>query len=221
MNSFDLKIVGIISMLIDHIGFVFWDESILRIIGRIAFPIFAFQSVIGYEHTNNKKKHLLKIFLFGVISQPSYYLMNNAVNQFAKLNIMFTILLGLASISAFNKFKKKFDGFLAVSFVCLFGIILRVDYGCFGILLIFFFYYFKNNKRKMVLAICLLFTVRYILNIVYIDTIYYLKVLLSSCLSLILICLYNKKEGIKTKYLFYVFYPLHMLILVIIYYFIY
>lgn len=217
MNSFDLKIVGIISMLIDHIGFVFWDKSILRIIGRIAFPIFAFQSVIGYEHTNNKKKHLLKIFLFGVISQPSYYLMNDAVNQFAKLNIMFTILLGLASISAFNKFKKKFDGFLAVSFVCFLGIILRVDYGWFGILLIFFFYYFKNNKRKMVLAICLLFTLRYILNIVYIDTIYYLKVLLSSCLSLILICLYNKKEGIKTKYLFYVFYPLHMLVIYLIY----
>ena len=217
MSSFVLKIIGIITMLIDHIGYVFYDHSILRVIGRIAFPIFAFQSVIGYEHTSNKKKHLLKLFLFGVISQIPFYLMNNAVKQFASLNIMFTILLGLISISIFNKFSNRFDGLLAVFFICFLGIILRVDYGWFGVLLIFLFNYFKDNKIKMVLATCILFVLHYAMKIVYLDALYYLKLLFSSFLSLVPICLYNKKEGIKTKYLFYVFYPLHMLLLWLIF----
>ena len=219
MSSFVLKIIGMISMLIDHIGFVFYDTLPLRIIGRLAFPIFAFQSVIGFEHTSNKKKHFLKLFLFGLISQIPFSLLYIITKQPMMINVMFTILLGLLSIYTFETFENKINGFIAVFLISIIGEALRVDYGLFGILTIFFFYYFKESKVKSCVAFSLLFILRFILYIIYVDTIDYLFILLATLAALIPICLYNNKEGRKSKYLFYVFYPLHMIILYLIYLF--
>lgn len=219
MSSFTLKIIGIITMLLDHIGFVFYSPSFLRVIGRIAFPIFAFQAVIGYEHTKDKKKHLLKLFIFGLISQIPFSLMHIISKSALALNVMFTIFLGLLAISIFNEFEKKIDGFIAVILVGILGLFLRVDYGFFGIMAIFLFYYFRNNKTKAAISFSILFLIRYLLYIIYMDTLYYIFILLATISALIPISLYNKKEGIKTKYLFYVFYPLHMLIICLIYLF--
>ncbi len=217
MSSFILKIIAMISMLLDHIGFVFYNHSFLRIIGRLAFPIFAFQSVVGYEHTKDKKKHFWKLFIFALISQIPYYLMVSIDKNFFGLNTMFTILLGLLAICIFNKINNHLLGFLFVLFLAILGYVIHVDYGFFGILTIFLFYYFKDSKTKTCIAFIILFTLCYILHIIYLDTIYYSFVLLATISALIPICLYNKKEGIKTKYLFYVFYPLHMLIIWLIF----
>jgi len=219
MSSFVLKLIGIISMLCDHIGFAFFNHSFLRIIGRIAFPIFAFQAVIGYEHTKDVKKHLIKMMIFAFISQIPFSLLYITLKQRFTLNVMFTIILGLFSIILFNKINNRIICFIVLLLIGCLGSIIRVDYGIFGIVTIFLFYYFKNNKIKMFFYFSITFLIRYLLHIIFIDPIYYSLILLGTLTAFIPISLYNKKEGIKTKYLFYLFYPLHLLIIYLIYLF--
>lgn len=216
MSSFVLKLIGIISMLCDHIGFAFYNHSFLRIIGRIAFPIFAFQAVIGYEHTKDVKKHLIKMMIFAFISQIPFSLLYITLKQPFTLNVMFTIILGLFSIILFNKINNRIIRFIVLLLIGCLGSIIRVDYGIFGIVTIFLFYYFKKNKIKMFFYFSITFLIRYLLHIIFIDPIYYLLILLGTLTAFIPISLYNKKEGIKTKYLFYLFYPLHLLIIYLI-----
>ena len=69
LTSFVLKIIGVITMLSDHIGdSIIGKFSFLNLIGRIAFPIFAFQAVQGFIHTKDFKKHMRKLLIFACIS---------------------------------------------------------------------------------------------------------------------------------------------------------
>ena len=217
MSSFGLKLIGIITMLLDHIGYAFFDDSILRVIGRIAFPIFAFQLVIGFEHTKDIKKHLLKLLFFAFISQLPYYFFRSINSNGFYLNIMFTLLLALITIILFNKFEKKLDGFILVFLMCILAEVLNVSYGWFGICLVFIFYYFKDSKIKKSIAFIVLCLIYYILYIIFDDTIYYLFLLFGTILALIPILLYNNKEGKKLSNLFYWFYPVHMMVIYLFY----
>ena len=75
MSSFTLKILAIIFMTIDHIGFTLFPSNLLlRYIGRLAFPIFAFQMGNGFYHTKNKEKYIFRMLIFTVISQIPFWL---------------------------------------------------------------------------------------------------------------------------------------------------
>ena len=75
MTSFTLKIIALITMFIDHSGYVFAGNfSFCNFIGRIAFPIFAFQISEGYKHTKNLKKYFLRLGIFALISQIPFSL---------------------------------------------------------------------------------------------------------------------------------------------------
>ena len=215
MSSFVLKMIGIISMLLDHIGYAFYGHSILRIIGRLAFPIFAFQAVIGYEHTKNLKKHFFKLLVFAIISEIPFYLLTSITTKTISLNVMFTILLGLFTIELFKKASNKFDGFLIVTLMCIFAQLLNVDYRWFGILTIFFFYYYRDNKVKCLISYALINAAYYLINLVSLEW-FYLYCFISAMFAFILIRFYNNQEGRKTKYLFYLFYPAHMLVIYLV-----
>ncbi len=219
MSSFILKIMGIITMLSDHIGDAFIGHfSFFNLIGRIAFPIFAFQSVQGYINTKNLKKHLIKLFIFACISQiPFMLFLSTFTSEFA-LNIFFTFFLGLLTLFVYDKCKNKILGFLFVIISSIIAELINFDYGAFGILLIFGFYFFRNNKWLMAIITIILCFLKYIPNIIVTPNLYihYLSCGLFTSLSLIFILFYNKKEGPKLKYFFYIFYPLHLLILYII-----
>lgn len=206
-------------MLSDHIGDAIVGRfSFLNLIGRISFPIFAFQAVEGYIHTKDLKKHMTKLFIFACISQiPFMLFLSTFTNNFA-LNIFFTFLLGLISLFIYDKFKNKILGFLFVIFISIVGELIHVDYGAFGILLIFAFYFFKDRKILMVISTIILCFANYISDIIAYPSLYlhYLSCAFFASLSLIFIWFYNKKEGPKLKYFFYIFYPLHLLILYII-----
>lgn len=206
-------------MLSDHIGDTIYGKfSFFNLIGRISFPIFAFQSVQGYIHTKNFKKHMLKLFIFACISQiPFMLFLSTFTTQFA-LNIFFTFFLGLLSLFMYDKCKNKLIGFLLIIFTSIIAEIIHVDYGAFGILLIFIFYFFKDKKLQMIISAILLCFAKYVPNIVKIPSLYshYLSCALFTCVSLIFICFYNKKQGPKAKYFFYIFYPLHLVILYLI-----
>lgn len=203
-------------MLSDHIGDAIYGKfSFLNLIGRISFPIFAFQAVQGYIHTKDFKKHIMKLFIFACISQIPYMLFSTTFTNSFTLNIFFTLFLGLLALFVYDKCKNRILGFLFVVFASIIGQLIHVDYGAFGILLIFVFYFFKDKKVLMAISTIVLCFAKYIPNIVQFPSLYlhYLYCGLFTSLSLIFILLYNKKEGPKAKYFFYVFYPLHLLIL--------
>lgn len=219
MTSFILKIIGIITMLSDHIGdSILCRFSFLNLIGRIAFPLFAFQAVQGYIYTKDLKKHVIKMLIFACISQIPFMLFLSTFTDTFMLNIFFTFTLGLIALYLYDKFKNKILGFIIVIFISILAELIKVDYGAFGILLIFSFYFFKDKKVLMSISTLILCFGNYIIDIISYPSISYIYILCAffTFLPTILILFYNKKEGPKVKYFFYIFYPLHLFILYII-----
>ena len=115
MNSFILKIIACITMFIDHVGYaIFNGPSWFNYIGRIAFPIFAFQISEGYAHTRNIKKYLVRLLIFALVSQIPFMLFVSLVNDDFSLNVIFTLLFGLVSIVIYDKYNKFFGIVVAI-----------------------------------------------------------------------------------------------------------
>ena len=207
-------------MLCDHAGDALIGHfSFLNLIGRTAFPIFAFQIVQGYIHTSNIKKYMLRLFLFACISQIPFMLFLSTFTTNYYLNVFFTLLLGTIALYGYDKIKNKYLGFCFALFIMLIAHFIHVDYSAYGVIVIFLFYIFNtqfNNKKIfMCLAFALITILKYLPNIINHPTVAntYINCILFTCISLIPICIYNGKQGPKTKYLFYAFYPVHLLIL--------
>lgn len=224
MNSFVLKIIACICMLCDHVGdAIFGRLTFLNYIGRFSFIIFAFQIVQGYVHTRNIKKYITRLSFFALISQLPYMLFYyNVFNTFA-INVIFTLLFGLFTILIYDKYNK----FVGISSCFLFGVIAEVckfDYGFFGVFIIFIFYALRNKKVIMSFIFILSTIFKYFLSILKygIPSSYiflgnpYSLCMYFTCLSIIPILLYNGKKGKDAKYLFYIFYPVHLLILALL-----
>ena len=76
LNTNYIKLVAIITMLIDHIGYIFFPNIIIfRIIGRIAFPLFVYCVALGADYTKNINNYILKLLIFGIVTQPIYILL--------------------------------------------------------------------------------------------------------------------------------------------------
>lgn len=231
MTSFVLKIIAIITMAIDHFGDAcFKYITPLNLIGRIAFPIFAFQISEGYIHTKNLKKYFLRLFLFALISQIPFMLFESTYMEGFNLNIFCTLFISLLAIFIYDKVcnsKFKFNKIdkidsvikqiLGILIAVLFGIISELfgfDYGFFGVAIIFLFYIFKNNKLAMVISYITACVLHYGIQIImYGFNIWYILLGIFTILPIIFICLYNGKQGKKVKYLLYLFYPVHLVIL--------
>lgn len=105
INASILKWIAVITMLIDHIGLVFFPEyEILRLIGRISFPIFAFLLCEGYKHTSNIWKYFFRLGIFAIISEIPYNIcLYNQVFYPYSQNIFFELLLGLLVLYLIDK----------------------------------------------------------------------------------------------------------------------
>ena len=224
MNAFVLKIIACITMFMDHISYAIPEKTYwLNYIGRLSFPIFAFQVSEGYTHTKNLKKYIFRLLLFASISQIPYMLFYNLITpNTLVLNVIFTLLLGLISITIYDKYN-KYVGFISAIY---FGIIAQVshcDYGFYGVAIIFLFYVFRNNKILLTVG----FEITSIIYYGYHILKYYSKgtaivtkafqlywpFAVSTMLAIVPILLYNKKKGPNTKHLLYLFYPLHLLLI--------
>lgn len=236
INSNLLKILAMIFMLLDHM----WATLIpgnqwMTNIGRLAFPIFSFLIVEGFIHTSNFKKYLKRLFIFALISEIPFNLIYTGSFIFPfHQNVLFTLLLGLLCINEIEKIKNNknlksiIKGTFKILLFFLISIISFVDYGITGILTIIAFYIFRDFKFAWVgqlISLILLYIVFFkgqsiVLHIFNFE--YYLPLQSIGILSLIPIWLYNGKRGIKSKklqYIFYWFYPMHMLGIYLIYYF--
>ena len=223
LSNFDLKLIAIITMTIDHIGVVFGTPfyNLLRAVGRLSFPIFAFLLTEGYVHTKSFSKYFFRLLVLALISEVIYdYVFYGSFIYIGANNIFFTLALGLLTLFLLDKskglinryFKDKVDLFiilpitylLIIVVMGLMGEFLNFSYGMLGILVISFFYLFKKNFPLTVLSVSLS-------TLILGDTMQYF-----SLLSLILIYFYNKKLGKKCKVFFYLYYPLHILVLGVI-----
>lgn len=221
MNSFILKLIACVTMFIDHIGYVIFDgPSWFNYIGRLAFPIFAFQISEGFVHTKDVKRYLLRLFIFALISQVPFMLFSSIISDTFSLNVIFTLLFGLASMIIY-----KYNKFLGIASAILLGIVAQItkcDYGFYGVTITFLFYVFGNKKMFYVIGFALATIINYAYNIIRywdygIEILeyafnYYLPYAICTLLSIIVILLYNKKKGPNTRYLLYLFYPLHLLL---------
>lgn len=209
MSSFNLKLIAIVTMLIDHIGAVLFPQYIVfRIIGRISFPIFCFLLTEGYIHTNNFKKYIIRLLIFAFISEIPYDLaFHNQILYIYGQNIFFTLFLGMILLKLIDCFKSQnnyFMVFVSTICICILAYMLKCDYGYRGILIILVFYIFKYDFKKMLFFQTLILL--------------YSPISIFGLFAFIPIHIYNGKKGYNIKYLFYIFYPIHLFILYLIYY---
>jgi protein traX len=214
-----LKYIAFLSMLADHVNkaliYPFLSgEGILQrisdafdILGRIAFPLFAFFLVEGFFKTGNRKKYLASLLIFGIISEiPFDMALSGVFFEPNSNNIMFTLALMLITIWIIDILKEKMQNmskyiwypvsFVIVGIMCIISMVTGLDYEYHAIMIGYLFYIFYN---KRVFAIFL----------------GYLAIFKEvwSLLGFSLILTYNGKRGKQNKLFNYCFYPGHLLIL--------
>ena len=219
LTNNQLKIIAMLAMLCDHVGKQFFPQIVLlQIIGRIAFPIFAFMIAQGCFYTKNKLKYFLSVFLLGVGCQAVFFVAEHSFYQ----NILLTFSLSVALIFSIENFKNKnskASAFLMVftaSAVLLFTVAFPkifkscgffIDYGIFGVLLPVMVFYAPNKWSKLFFAAVAVVLVA--LNFGGLQW--------CSLLALPLLALYNQKRGkYNIKALFYIFYPAHLALIYLI-----
>lgn len=234
LSGAGLKWIAIICMLLDHIGAVLvepicmgqyvntsltpnqWTTIyyVLRCIGRIAFPIFAFLIVEGFLHTSNRAKYLRNLCIFAIVSELPFNLaISKQLFTLEYQNVFFTLALGLVALMAmeyivlqvqtkgYSPIVQMLLTVAAVALIAVAAEFTRTDYGAIGVVTIAILYQYRQNK---VSGSTIAWIVLSLYNLIEIF-----------CFPFIIaVKYYNGQRGRQNKILFYVFYPLHLLVLV-------
>ena len=142
-------------MTLDHIGCSGSGFPWLRMVGRIAFPIFAYMIAFGYRKTSDPFRYMLRIIISGIISEYIFDLYFYGSVYHGLNNVMLTLALGLLAITFTENLKEKFKGISFVLALIPAGTImylaqvLNSDYGAMGVFLIFLYYYFGGKHPVM------------------------------------------------------------------------
>lgn len=228
LNATALRIFALAVMLLDHIGAVlFPGELWMRIVGRLAFPIFAFQIAEGYRHTHSFRRYYLRVLAFGLISEIPFDLMltRTVFNPFHQ-NVMLTLLMGLLAIRQLDILRARPSaGYLLIcggklALILLVGVLLSPDYGVLGVLTVIAFHLlrdFPGAKAAQLIAMTSIHFFGYEGPTVSLFRgTMRLPLQAFAILALVPIWLYNGEKGDGGKrfqFAAYAFYPAHMLIL--------
>ena len=221
LTNNQLKIIAMVSMALDHIGLLFFpDVAIFRILGRIAFPIFAYMIAEGCRYTKNRAKYLGMIAGMGFVFQIVYFVAMQSLYQGILVTFSLAII-AIYSIDGIVKSKKiwgRLAALVGLAFVAAFVFVLPtlltgtdfdIDYGVWGILLPILVYFMPSRAWKFV-GVSLLLLARAI----YYTVVVPIPLQWWSLLTVPLLALYNGERGkAKMKYVFYIFYPAHLVIL--------
>ncbi len=229
-----LKWIAIVTMTVDHIGAVIltrvllnrpfnqglWERyneqgayvllydtmRVFRAVGRLAFPIFCFLLVEGFLHTRGRKKYLCRLFVCAVLSEiPFDFAFSAVMINWGYQNVMWTLLIGMITMWMCEEVQKKFVNrkvqLMVGNGVCVgAGMILaqamNTDYGAKGIACIMVLYFFRNNKMLQMYMGALSFVWEYF-----------------AMISFVFLSKYNGKRGSQMKTFFYLFYPVHLIVL--------
>jgi len=206
-----LKWIAVITMTVDHIGAILYPTYwVLRVVGRLSFPLFCFLIVLGVESTRNVKNYFIRLFLFALVSQFPFSLALG-IGMFESLNVFFTLSFGVM----FVHFLKKKSPLGLLPILASF---LNFDYGIYGILMIGSMYVLREDIKLGIISTILL-------NFLFLPV---WPIQMFSLLTLPIILIYN--NDLKTlkeskgknaypfwrKYFYYVYYPLHLTLLYLI-----
>lgn len=222
-DSFTLKMIAIIAMAIDHAGYLLFNHNIwLNIIGRLTIPIMAFFIVEGYHKTNNMKRYMLRLLIFAVISMYPYYISFKG----SPTNVLYNLLFGLIVLYLADKLRQEWQKWSIVLFFTVLAYLLHTDGIYVVVPLIYLMHKYRGNFRKMALAVTIFILAASFLPIIYGYIVrdpnqffnIYNWIRPFSLLALLLLRGYNGQKGRGIKYLFYIFYPGHLLILYLLTY---
>lgn len=240
LSGTGLKWIAVVTMLIDHLGATLvWSYYLLlrqqfdpaasdwydiymwmRRIGRIAFPLFCFVLVEGFVHTHSKPKYALRMLLFGIVAELPYdFALHGGVAGISytdQLNIMFTLLLAFCALWLADEVGTRFKfpwwgtmlltvGTLALAAWLAGEDLLDVSYHAYGVILIGVLYLARNHRFVQFLLGCGASALYCVEHGSWLQ--------MFSVASLACIAAYNGKRGRGMKYFFYLFYPVHLLIL--------
>ncbi len=217
MTSFTLKLIAMVSMFLDHFSSVFEffiDTEYLHIIGRAAFPIFAFFIAEGCRHSKNVNRYILRLGVFALISEPFFdvaffnspFVPKFGVFEFSHQNVFFTLAAGALAIQAYKKLKHN-SGFVIAGIAALCELI-NTDYGVLGVLCIVLCYTFNKRRNQLIALFGMMMLLYFRLSLMG------LLYLSGAGLGVALLAFYNNLRGRNLKWLIYTFYPLHLLILI-------
>lgn len=207
---------------------IYSTYSVMRLVGRIAFPIFAFLVFEGFMHTSNYKRYLIRLGLCALIAEiPFNLIVTNAAPLYGLDNVttsifypqyqntVFTLFLALLMLYGMKHFeavdaditpkvalKQWLGQLLCVLAACVLSVVARFDYSYIGILFIAVLYFFRTNKKMQIVFGCIVF----------------LSTNIAALLAFVPIAMYNGHliRSKKFKYFFYIFYPAHLLVLYLI-----
>ncbi len=244
LSGSTLKIIAVVTMFIDHIGAavlgrllmvnglgalnqsdteavvqwvnnhsnIFYAYQTMRSIGRLAFPIFCYLLVEGFEHTKDRKKYALRLGLFALISEIPFDLaFKSQVLEFSYQNVFFTLFIGLVTMMIYRFFEEKTEWSLYLRMPIYLVVVaagmglaqvMKTDYSAIGVLCIMVLYICRKNRIMQLAAGCISFFWES-----------------AAVLAFVPIAFYNGKRGLKLKYFFYAFYPVHLLLLFAVCYF--
>lgn len=236
ISAFTLKMIAIFAMLIDHIAWGFVPKSTLlgqamHVIGRLTAPIMCYFIAEGYYHTHNVKKYALRLGIFALISHFPFILFEYGRLSISytdgfpfacKTGVIYTLFLGLISLIVWNS--KKMNKLVKIILIVLLCVAaLPGDWEFLSVLWILFFGINHNNPKGQILSfiiISLPFTIIAPLSGLFRNKINWYQQLFQCgvFLAIPFFIHYNGKlGGFKySKWIFYIFYPLHLLILAFI-----
>ena len=195
-----IQCVAALTMLMDHIGAVFFPAVIgFRAIGRLSFPLFAFGIAKGVTYTSDFRKYFLRILMAAAVSQPIYM----KLFALTQLNPLFMLAWGALALYFWREEKKVFAGILLLG-----AHFADMSYGWYGVWTIFFFGFYGMKE-----SLC--FYGQVALNVLYgLTTGAWVQILSMFSFGFLdgkwRIAALSKK---LPRYFFYVFYPLHLLVL--------
>jgi len=217
MNSKVLKWIAIITMTIDHIGFYLFPESlpyfIMRAIGRIAYPLFAFMIAEGYHHTHDVKAYFKRLLIGALVMEAIVvgFYFATGTNMILTINVFIPLAFGLLALILFNQPQWYYK--LLIIPILVFAAVFKTSYGVYGILTILIFGILERKfDRLLAFMVMSLFLQPW--PIAFSVPASYLQWF--ALLAFIPIFLYNGKLGRFNKWFFYLYYPLHLAIILAI-----
>ena len=219
-----LKRIACLSMLLDHIGASLLEnglfrcsaidprlvglDQLLRLAGRLAFPIFCFLLVEGFVHTHNVKGYLGRLVLFGLLSEVPFDLaFFRTPFDFSAQNIYWTLALGVLAMAGLKHFEKpdgsaSWKGLLCAAGCTLAALLACTDYNGIGVLIICALYLTRGDRKRQCIVGAVLFAWE-----------------LTAPLAFVLVWFYNGQRGRCTpamQKVFYWFYPVHLSVLAVV-----
>lgn len=201
-----LKVIAILSMTIDHIAYYYgvsnpYVYELMRTVGRIAFPTFAFLLAEGYAHTRNRQRYMLSLFTFAILSEIPWLLLNHDNSH----NVLFTLLAGVIGMYIIETSRNKWVTLTSLVLIGCTTLMAETDYSLNGFVLTLLFYMFRGRPDlQMLFGLPLMYEYGF----------------MGILMAFAVIFLYNGERGFihgkAAKYAFYAFYPAHLMLIYLI-----